>query len=136
MEETGLLIGRPAGTSDEDPIQDQDGAMRAFKSLGLRPNTQALLYVARAITPTSSPIRYDTRFFVANGEGLFGSLQDSGGTFRYRMAPNSRCIQRRRDRRCDKIRAPPSAEALDGATTQTTVFRANDASPSPARCHS
>ena len=76
-EETGLLIGRPAESSHEDSAPPQDSAMQAFKNLGLRPNTHALLYVARAITPTSSPIRYDTRFFVANGEGLFGSLQDS-----------------------------------------------------------
>ena len=76
-EETGLLIGLPAETSDDDPVRKQDGAMRAFTSLGLRPNTHALLYIARAITPTSIPIRYDTRFFVANGKDLFGSLQDS-----------------------------------------------------------
>ena len=76
-EETGLLIGLPAETSDDDPVRKQDGAMRAFTSLGLRPNTHALFYIARAITPTSIPIRYDTRFFVANGKDLFGSLQDS-----------------------------------------------------------
>jgi 8-oxo-dGTP pyrophosphatase MutT (NUDIX family) len=76
-EETGLLVGLPAETGHEDPAPGEDGAMRAFKGLGLKPNTHALFYVARAITPTSSPIRYDTRFFVANGEGLFGSLQDS-----------------------------------------------------------
>jgi 8-oxo-dGTP pyrophosphatase MutT (NUDIX family) len=76
-EETGLLIGLPAETRHEDPASPQDSAMQAFKNLGLRPNTHALFYVARAITPTSSPIRYDTRFFVADGESLFGSLQDS-----------------------------------------------------------
>ena len=76
-EETGLLIGLPARTSNEVPQDGPADALRAFADLGLAPNTQALIYVGRAITPTSSPIRYDTRFFVANGEGLFGSLQDS-----------------------------------------------------------
>jgi 8-oxo-dGTP pyrophosphatase MutT (NUDIX family) len=76
-EETGLLIGLTDRSNHENPLRNHNGAMQAFKNLGLQPNTRALYYVARAITPTSSPIRYDTRFFVANGVGLFGSLQDS-----------------------------------------------------------
>ena len=76
-EETGLLIGLTDGSNHKNPLPNHNGAMQAFKNLGLRPNTRALFYVARAITPTSSPIRYDTRFFVTNGVGMFGSLQDS-----------------------------------------------------------
>lgn len=76
-EETGLIIGQRGQMSDEIQKDGPDDALRAFADLGLAPNTRALNYVARAITPTSSPIRYDTRFFVADGEGIFGSLQDS-----------------------------------------------------------
>jgi 8-oxo-dGTP pyrophosphatase MutT (NUDIX family) len=77
-EETGLFVGRPAETADEYALEDQDEAMRAFVASGLTPSLHALTYVARAITPTSSPIRYDTRFFLADGEIALGTPRDSG----------------------------------------------------------
>lgn len=72
-EETGLLIGRPGQIPDVglSPLH------AAFAAAGLAPYTHGLDYIARAITPTRSPIRYNTRFFLANGADAPGTLHHS-----------------------------------------------------------
>ncbi len=76
-EETGLLIGRTSAGGNDADLQVTDAVAQAFIDSGLTPDLRALTYVARAITPTSSPIRFDTRFFVADEEIVFGTLRDS-----------------------------------------------------------
>ncbi len=76
-EETGLLIGRTSEGSDDGNPKVTDAVAQAFVDSGLTPDLGALAYVARAITPTSSPIRFDTRFFMADDETVFGKLRDS-----------------------------------------------------------
>jgi 8-oxo-dGTP pyrophosphatase MutT (NUDIX family) len=44
----------------------------------LRPNLAAIDYVARAITPPVSPIRFHARFFVAHDEDATGHVQGNG----------------------------------------------------------
>src|SRR3546814_13291274 len=39
----------------------------AFAAEGLVPDLAALDYIARAVTPPHSPIRFNTRFFLADG---------------------------------------------------------------------
>jgi 8-oxo-dGTP pyrophosphatase MutT (NUDIX family) len=65
FEETGLLIG-PAGS--RAGAQGADGVWDAYRDAGLTPAFRHLRPVARAITPACSPRRYDTRFFLAEGD--------------------------------------------------------------------
>lgn len=47
-------------------------------SLGSPPALGGLLYLCRAITPASSPIRFHARFLMVEAEGLEGALGGSG----------------------------------------------------------
>jgi 8-oxo-dGTP pyrophosphatase MutT (NUDIX family) len=58
-EETGLLLGK------ED-------------ASGIRPDLAGLDVLARAITPSASPIRFHARFFIADGAAAKGQLGGSG----------------------------------------------------------
>lgn len=69
-EESGLLIGRP-GTIDRVNGSDLH---RAYADAGLAPYTEGLDYIARAITPAHNPIRFNTRFFLADGAQAPGAL--------------------------------------------------------------
>jgi len=72
-EEAGLLIGEPGDIDkpDSSPLH------RAYASAGLCPGSGMLDYIARAITPTRSPIRFNTRFFLARDTETFGNLHVS-----------------------------------------------------------
>jgi 8-oxo-dGTP pyrophosphatase MutT (NUDIX family) len=59
FEETGLVFGRRRGAA-------------------LEPDLGALDYIARAITPAQSPIRYNARFFLAHAQDATGRLAGSG----------------------------------------------------------
>ncbi len=61
-EETGLMLGARAGGSITTP----EGPWRAFAEAGVLPNLSAIHFVARAITPTNRPRRFDSRFFAAD----------------------------------------------------------------------
>lgn len=81
-EETGLVLAR----------NDCDGAARAsaagrralspienvIAQRGLRPDFGLLAYLGRAITPTSSPIRFHARFFLGDGRDASGPLVGNG----------------------------------------------------------
>src|SRR6266404_660118 len=70
-EETGLLVGSPSPTVAEGarfPIETAYAAKCIAPDLGL------LTYIGRAITPTVSPMRFDTRFFLADGKHAVGAL--------------------------------------------------------------
>ncbi len=60
-EETGLSLTKGEGIDNGDPAA-----------------LDALDYLARAITPEASPIRYDTMFFIADGNLARGDLVSSG----------------------------------------------------------
>jgi 8-oxo-dGTP pyrophosphatase MutT (NUDIX family) len=64
FEETGLIIGTP-GLSGKGP-----GAWQAFFDTGYRPDLSQLVMMARAITPKSSPRRFDARFFLVPAEAI------------------------------------------------------------------
>ncbi|MFT6583619.1 MAG: 8-oxo-dGTP pyrophosphatase MutT (NUDIX family) [Alphaproteobacteria bacterium] len=72
-EETGLLIGEPGdiGYSNKSPLH------QAYADAGISPGSGLLDYIARAITPTRSPIRFNTRFFLARHSETFGDLHVS-----------------------------------------------------------
>jgi 8-oxo-dGTP pyrophosphatase MutT (NUDIX family) len=70
-EETGLLLGasgRVAGRAGCPAIE-------AFSAAGLAPDFAALDYLMRAVTPPYIRIRFNTRFFIADGAGARGPLK-------------------------------------------------------------
>jgi 8-oxo-dGTP pyrophosphatase MutT (NUDIX family) len=73
FEETGLLIARQG-----DVGEAAGNAWDPFRERGLAPRFDVLDFVARAITPASSPIRFHARFFAANAEAASGELKGSG----------------------------------------------------------
>jgi len=70
-EETGVLVGRRA-----DHVVAPDPAMtaveRAYAGHGRAAAIDVLTYIGRAITPTPVFRRFNTRFFLADGEHVFG----------------------------------------------------------------
>lgn len=74
-EETGLLLTGAGGTTAAPagaPV------WRAFGALSCRPGFDRLDFVCRAITPTYSKRRYNTRFFLADGAEVSGELRGDG----------------------------------------------------------
>ncbi len=61
-EETGILVGEASENDKAEPRQEH---WQAFASAGVSPSLPTLRLLARAITPTDSPIRFHTRFFFA-----------------------------------------------------------------------
>ncbi len=78
FEETGLLLGAAAAPSPP-PIRGAGAEVwNAFAAAGLDPGFAAMRLVARAITPTDSPVRFHTRFFLAEGAAATGQIGGDG----------------------------------------------------------
>lgn len=73
FEETGLIVAEPGDVGDV-----AGNAWDPFRERGLAPRLDVLDFVARAITPASSPIRFHARFFAANAQAASGDLKGSG----------------------------------------------------------
>ncbi len=74
-EETGLLLtagGKAPATPAAEPV------WQAYGARACRPGFDALDFVCRAITPTYSRRRYNTRFFLADGNSTTGDLAGDG----------------------------------------------------------
>lgn len=69
-EETGVMVGK---TGTFEPTRTTP-ATQAFRDAGMIPSPARLDYIVRAVTPTHSPIRFDTRFFLADGVNVGGTL--------------------------------------------------------------
>ncbi len=84
FEETGLLLGAaetaPAPAPAPAPPPRGRGAevWNAFAAARLRPGFGGMRLVARAITPTDSPVRFHTRFFLAEGAAAAGEIGGDG----------------------------------------------------------
>jgi 8-oxo-dGTP pyrophosphatase MutT (NUDIX family) len=73
FEETGLLVGtEAAGSGGPAPV------WQAFADRGRAPSFGSLDFICRAITPTYSERRYNTRFFLTDGQLAHGELAGSG----------------------------------------------------------
>lgn len=81
-EETGLLLGRPAA-APRAPV----GAWRAYARAGLAPAFARLRLVARAISPTDLPMRFHSRFFLADGGELVARAAGDGELEDLRWVP-------------------------------------------------
>ncbi len=51
---------------------------KAFAAAGLEPGFAGMRLVARAITPANSPVRFHTRFFLAEGTAAVGEIAGDG----------------------------------------------------------
>ena len=69
-EEAGVLIGRPADRPSAPPVRA--AIERAYLERGLVAALDVLTYVGRAITPSHSFRRFNTRFFLGDGRNVFG----------------------------------------------------------------
>jgi 8-oxo-dGTP pyrophosphatase MutT (NUDIX family) len=74
-EEVGVLVGRPSGSHLAPPVTRQ--IERAYREHGLIAALDLLAYVGRAITPSHSNRRFNTRFFLADGAHVFGEPASS-----------------------------------------------------------
>jgi len=74
-EEVGVLVGRPTGSpSSSVPTRQIE---RAYRERGLVAALDLLTYVGRAITPSHSSRRFNTRFFLSDGGNVFGEPASS-----------------------------------------------------------
>ncbi len=77
-EEVGVLVGRPAGSLPLAPAPRPPSPLRAsaieeaYRQHGLAAALDLLTYVGRAITPSFSSRRFNTRFFLADGASVWG----------------------------------------------------------------
>jgi 8-oxo-dGTP pyrophosphatase MutT (NUDIX family) len=81
FEETGLLVADRPGSGPaeiDSAVVGTAEVWRAFRRAGRAPAFSALALVARAVTPTRSPIRFHTRFFRADGHAAVGELVGDG----------------------------------------------------------
>ena len=70
-EETGLLFGAAGRVAGDAACP----AVRAFSAAGLAPDLASLDYLMRAVTPAYIPIRFNTRFFIADAAAAQGPLR-------------------------------------------------------------
>ena len=69
-EEAGVLIGRPGGRPAAQPARAP--IEQAYLERGLVAAMDVLTYVGRAITPSHSFRRFNTRFFLGDGKDVHG----------------------------------------------------------------
>ena len=74
FEETGLILGQPL----EKPPERAAPSWAPFYQAGFAPALDSLEYFYRAVTPPFRPIRFNARFFLADGTNLHGKLQSDG----------------------------------------------------------
>ncbi len=99
-EETDALIGRPAANITH---KDGNAFLEAVNTAGISIPLNQLHYVARAITPAESPIRFDTRFFLCDGAYLHGSPRAVGELPEVVWVPVSRALNSDRVRGVSKF---------------------------------
>lgn len=86
-EETGLLIGTPgAGAAVKHSAPDTP-FWRACADTDVLPALDRIDYIARAITPTMSPKRFNARFFLVDADHAYGDLGGSGELVDLRWVP-------------------------------------------------
>ena len=78
-EETGLLLGDITASRDvTTQPKDRESVWARYAAAGLAPTFTAMYLVARAITPTASPLRFHNRFFMADGRHAKSETRGSG----------------------------------------------------------
>ena len=89
FEETGLILGQPLKT----PPRKASPTWAPFYRAGFAPALDSLEYVYRAVTPPIRPIRFNARFFLADGTNLHGKLQGDGELLNLAWLPIPKAIE-------------------------------------------
>ena len=89
FEETGLILGRKL----ETPPNGASATWVPFYAAGYAPLLDGLEYVYRAVTPPVRPIRFNARFFLAEGTDLHGKLQGDGELLDLSWVPIPKAIE-------------------------------------------
>jgi 8-oxo-dGTP pyrophosphatase MutT (NUDIX family) len=87
-EEVDILFGRPAAPPQAPP--PAAAIERAYGERGLVAALDRLVYVGRAITPSHSPRRFNTRFFLGDGAHICGVPRASAELEEVRWHPVAR----------------------------------------------
>ena len=74
FEETGLIVGARDPLPGRPPPRGWEG----FFGAGFAPALGALSYIARAVTPSIRPVRFNARFFVVAHTHVTGEVRESG----------------------------------------------------------
>jgi len=77
FEETGYLIARDAPAAQFEGLPDTP-FWQALRAAGAVPDLARMDYIARALTPTLSHKRFNTRFFLIDANEARGELIDEG----------------------------------------------------------
>lgn len=77
FEESGILFGLEGFR----PASNPPAAWLPFLAHGVVPNLSALSFIARAVTPSGRPRRFDARFFLADAAAITHRLSDTDGEF-------------------------------------------------------
>jgi 8-oxo-dGTP pyrophosphatase MutT (NUDIX family) len=72
FEETGLILGAPVTGAAPAPA----GPWADFAKTGFYPDLSSLHFIARAITPSRRPRRFDTRFFAVDASTIAHKVDD------------------------------------------------------------
>lgn len=72
FEETGLILGAPSNKSAPVP----EGPWAEFAKAGFYPDLSSLHFIARAITPSRRPRRFDTRFFAVDAATIAHKVEN------------------------------------------------------------
>lgn len=89
FEETGLILGRSLDLAPSGAAP----SWAAFYRTGYAPVLDSLEYVYRAVTPPIRPIRFNARFFLADGSNLHGKLQGDGELLNLSWLPIPKAIE-------------------------------------------
>jgi len=72
FEETGLILGAPLSNAGPVP----EGPWTEFAKAGFYPDLSSLHFIARAITPSRRPRRFDTRFFAVDAATIAHKVEN------------------------------------------------------------
>ncbi len=72
FEETGLVLGAPLEATAPAPA----GPWTEFAKAGFYPDLSSLHFIARAITPSRRPRRFDTRFFAVDASTIAHKVEN------------------------------------------------------------
>ncbi len=90
FEETGLLFGRPERRWQPKRAPGSPGWQHVLAH-GALPGLSGLIYLGRAITPPGRPRRYDTRFFVCQGDAPIATADATDGEFEALVWADATC---------------------------------------------
>ncbi len=93
FEETGLILGKPVNEVPNLVPEKAAPSWRPFYEAGFAPCLEDLEYVYRAVTPPFRPIRFNARFFLADGSNLHGKLQGDGELLNLKWVPIPKAIE-------------------------------------------